>query len=147
VAANLGIWELIRAKEVRIEDCTQQARELLSHLTIEQLFDRRTWRRLAFFAKITPQGELLPVRAPYDGRTMSTGLNHLYSDQPIWSAGLDLAAALDGKVPKVIEAFRLLPVGIQDGLSSIQLEKHTFDPSSEDFFVKIIEERYRLKHI
>jgi hypothetical protein len=148
VAANLGIWELVRAKQIRIEDCTQKARELLSNLTIEQLLDRSTWRRLAFFAKIRPQGELLPVRAPYDGKTLSTGVNHLCSEQSMWYAGPDLAAAsLHGKTPEVIEAFRLVPVGIQDGLHPIQLGTHTFDPSTEDFFVKIIEGRYRLKRM
>jgi hypothetical protein len=148
VAANLAIWELVRAKEIRIEDCTQEARELLSSLTVEQLLDRSTWRRLAFFANIMPKGELLPVRARYAGKTLSTGVNHLYSEQSIWSAGPDLAASsLDGKAPEVIEAFRLVPVGIQDGLQPIQLGTHTFDPSSEDFFVKIVEERNRLKRI
>lgn len=146
VAANLGIWELIRAKEMRIEVCTQEAREFLSNLRIEQLLDRRTWRRLAFFAKIKPEGELLPVRAAYDGKTLSTGVNHLYSEQRTWYSAPDLAAAsLHGKAPEIIEAFRLVPVGIQDGLQPIRLGTQSFDPSDEDFFVKIIEERYRLK--
>jgi len=56
-----------------------------------------------------------------------------------------MAAALQGKVPEIIEAFRLTPVGVQDGLKPIRLGMCTFDPSSEDFFVKIVEERYRLK--
>jgi len=57
VAANLGIWELIRAQDIRIEDCTREAREFLSNLTVEQLLDRSVWPRLAFFAKIKPHGE------------------------------------------------------------------------------------------
>lgn len=50
MAANLGIWELIRAQEVRVECCTQEVKALLSGLTLEQLFNCEIIRQLAFFA-------------------------------------------------------------------------------------------------
>jgi len=146
MAANLGVWELIRAKEVRVEYCTQWAREFLAHLTLEQLFNREIIRQLAFFAKIRPQGDLLPSRIKYDGENPTIGINHLHSEKALWSAGPDLAAdVLNGRVPEVLEAFRLAPEGVQEGLQDVRIGKRVFHPATDNFFTAIIEERQSLK--
>ena len=131
MAADLGIWELIRAREVRVECCTEQVKALLSGLTLEQLFNSEIIRQLAFFAKTKLQGQLLPVRALYDGETHTIGINYLRAQMPLWYAGPDLAAArIDGNAPEILEAFRLVPVGIQDGLKDkIRLGKRLFHPN------------------
>ena len=147
MAADLGIWELIRAREVRVECCTEQVKALLSGLTLEQLFNSEIIRQLAFFAKTKLQGLVLPVRALYDGETHTIGINYLRAQMPLWYAGPDLAAArIDGNAPEILEAFRLVPVGIQDGLKDkIRLGKRLFHPKSDNFFTAIIEERQSLK--
>ena len=146
MAANLGVWNLIRAREVRVEICTEEVKELLSHLTLEELFNRNVIRQLAFFAKIKPRGALVPCRAKYDGESATIGINHLYSEKALWLAGPDLATAiLDGPVPEVLEAFRLIPEGVQTGLKEVRIGKRSFDPTTDDFFTAIIEERQSLK--
>src|SRR5205807_952501 len=58
----------------------------------------------------------------------------------------DLAAAvLNGRVPEVSEAFRLVPEGVQDGLKEVRIGKRTFHPATDNFFTAIIEERQSLK--
>jgi hypothetical protein len=146
-AVLLGIWSLLRAKEIEVQDCTVEVRRILQSLTLEQLFDKKTWPNLAFFAKIRPQGDVLTVRALYDGKSATIGINHFYSDIPFYYSGPDLAGSkiLSGRVPEVIEAFRLVPRGIQADLKQIAIGKRLFDPITRDLFLHIIEERQRLK--
>lgn len=147
-AALLGIWNLLRARTIQVQDCTQEVQQLLDSLTLDQLLDKKTWSKLGFFAKIKPAGDIVPVRAPYDEESRTIGINHLYSDE-LWFAGPDLAASKvlnDNKAPEILEAFRLVPHGTQRGFKQVKLGKRDFNPSREDFFVRIIEERQALKH-
>ena len=57
---------------------------------------------------------------------------------------LDLVASvlLTGQVPEVLEAVELVPVGQQDGLRTVALRGQvSIDPSREDFFRRLVEER------
>jgi hypothetical protein len=143
----LALWRLLTAKKVQVRDATREVRAGLKSATVQQLLDPRTWRKLAFFALIQPQGDVLPVRAVYgnsgaDGET-NIGLNPLTSDKPLWFAGPDVVASLlqTGKRPKIIRAIRFEAVGVQKGMKSAQLGKGSIDPYRDDFFRKVIEER------
>src|SRR5690348_5368089 len=71
---------------------------------------KATWHKLAFFALVRPADDLLPIRALYgEAGNTNIGLNPLTSDKPIWYAGPDFAASvlLTGRVPEIIEAFRI----------------------------------------
>ncbi|HEY1654244.1 MAG TPA: hypothetical protein VGF86_03935, partial [Candidatus Tumulicola sp.] len=79
-------------------------------------------------------------------------INHLHatSDDPkdgLWYALPDLVASvlLTGRVPAVVEAFRIVPKGPLPGLAPIRLRGTvTVDPRRQDFFRTVIEERKRL---
>jgi hypothetical protein len=147
VNALLGIWPLLVAQDLRVQNMTKKIRNLLANLTLEQLLDPDIWLRLGFFALIEPHGDILPVRTCYSetGET-NIGRNPLTSKEPIWYAGPDLAAAvlLTGRSPKIIRAIRLVPVGIQNGLVSTVLGDRTIDPSRDNFFTAVIENRKQL---
>jgi hypothetical protein len=74
------------------------------------------------------------------------GLNYLYapSDKPedgLWYALPDLAASvlLTGRIPRVVEAFRIVPTGQLEGLRPITLRGAVpIDPRRDDFFRKVI---------
>ena len=89
----------------------------------------------------------MPVRTVYgDGRVSNEtniGLNPLTSKKPIWFAGPDIvgSALLTGKAPKILRAIRFEAVGVQKGMKSVDLGKGSIDPSHNDFFRKVIEER------
>ena len=121
-------------------------------MTPEWVLDASNWKRLAGFARIVPDGDVLPLRAKYRGNCWQIGVNYVHasSDDPkdgLWYAWPDLVASvlLTGKVPRD-----------RGGLSnradrqSQRLEEVSFrgqvpiDPRSQDFFKPVIEERARL---
>lgn len=67
----------------------------------------------------------------------------------MWAAGPDLVASglLTGKVPEIVEAFRLVPVGRQSGLRPVALQNQVeIDPARENFFKRLVEERQLARH-
>jgi hypothetical protein len=143
----LGLWSLLTAEEVRVRDVTQEVRALLQSLSPDQLLDQRTWPKLAFFAMIQPDDDMLPVRTIYgdgqSGNQTNIGLNPLTSGKPICFAGPDVVGStlLKGRPPKILRAIRIEPVGIQKEMKSVVLGTGSIDPYRDDFFRKVIEER------
>jgi len=147
VAALLNLWPLLVAADLKVEKCTVEARNILDRISSETLLDPSMWQDLAFFACIKPAGDNLPVRSLY-GETGNTniGLNPLTSKEPIWYAGPDLAASKlkTGHAPTVIQAFKVIPQGLQEGIKATHIGTRKFNPSTDDFFRIIIEERKSL---
>jgi hypothetical protein len=151
VDALLGIWDVLTAKQLTIEDATKEVRSLVAGVTLENLFQPDIWKELKFYAQIVPDQDILPVRSVYDSKsgTCNIGLNKLRWKQPIWVAGPDLVASviLSGHIPDVRKAIRIVPDGKQSGLKSVSLRSAiTVDPETEDFFTRVIEYRKQNKH-
>jgi hypothetical protein len=150
VDALLGIWDVLTAERLTTVDATDGVRALLAKVTLDDLFRPAFWKHLNFYARIVPEGDVLPVRSVYDGKsgTCNIGLNALHWKQPMWIAGPDLVASilLSGHNPNVLEAFRIVPNRKQRGLRPIQLRGAiSVDPRKEDFFTRVIEYRKRNK--
>jgi hypothetical protein len=143
----LGLWRVLTARKLRVRDATREVRMLLRSLTPDHLLDQRTWRKLSFFALVQPDGDILPVRTVYGdehaGEQTNIGLNPLSSTKPMWFAGSDVVASLllNRKIPKILRAIRIEPVGVQKGMRSVNLGTGSIDPYKDDFFRKVIEER------
>jgi hypothetical protein len=150
VDALLGIWNVLTAERLTTEDATEDVRALLARVTLDDLFQPTFWKQLNFYARITPEGDILPVRSLYDSKsgTCNIGLNDLHWKQPMWVAGPDLVVSilLSGRIPNVQEAFRLFPHGKQGGLKPVKLRGAiSVDPRKEDFFTRVIEYRKQNK--
>lgn len=149
VDALLGIWNVLTAARLTTEDATEDVRALLAKVTLDDLFQPAFWKQLNFYARIVPEGDILPVRSVYGGKsgTCNIGLNALRWKQPMWVAGPDLIAILlSGRIPDVQEAFRIVPHGQQRGLRPIKLRGAiSVDPRKEDFFTRVIEYRQQNK--
>lgn len=148
VNALLGNWDVLKARDVRFRPCTGKVRKWLATMTFEDTFNASFWKNLSFFALVKPEKDILPVRTVYNGRTRNIGLNYLSSQKPIWYAGPDIVASalLQGKIPRVIKAVRMQPNGQQKNLTNTDLAKMVpIDPRKDDFFVRVIEQRNRLK--
>src|ERR1700676_749910 len=133
------------------EDATDDVRTLLATFTLDGLFQPAFWKQLNFYARIVPDGDILPVRSVYDSKsgTCNIGLNALNWKQPMWIAGPDLIASvlLTGYFPNVREAFRIVPHRKQRGLRPVKLRGAILvDPRKEDFFTRVIEYRKQNKH-
>lgn len=148
VNALMGFSRFLTAERLRIEDATEKVRQLLANILPDIVLDQDFWKQLPFFALVKPTGSILPVRTTYDGETDNIGVNPLTSERPIWYAGPDLVAAalLGGPLPKIIEAFRVVPEGQQEGLKPVALRSMVeIDPRTGDFFRSVIEARSRIK--
>lgn len=150
VDALLGIWDVLTAERLITEDATQDVRALFAKVTLDDLFQPALWKRLNFYALVTPDGDILPVRSVYDDKsgTCNIGLNALHWKQPMWVAGPDLVASvlLSGHIPNIKEALRIVPHGMQPGLNTINLRGAiSVDPTKEDFFTRVIEYRKQNK--
>ena len=150
VNANMGLWRLHTAQRIETEPCAADVRAMLASVSVERLCDPATWPAMTFYARIVPDGDVLPVRATYGkgGGTWNIGVNPFTDDQPHWYAGPDLVASvlLTGKVPTVLDAFRLVPKGRQSTLRPVSLRGTVpVHPAAGDFFRTVIEERKRAK--
>ena len=150
VNALIGLWRMLTAERLKVQVATEEVRAFLATVTLERCFEKALWADLRFFAKIQPQGDILPVRASYGTKAdnPTIGLNPLTSPVPHWVAGPDLVASvlLTGKQPEVLEAIRFVPVGQQADLEPVVLRNQVHvDPRKEDFFQRVIEERQKAR--
>jgi hypothetical protein len=154
--ALLRTWDLLTAADYQVDDVTDRARALLASLTLDGLFDPATWPELSFFAKLIPNGDILPVRTKWNaGDARQIGINPLTTEDAIWYAGPDLAASvlLSGKVPQIEEAFAIVPkrgksgrILRNRGMRPVKLlDAIPIDPRRENFFTRVIEARQLAK--
>jgi hypothetical protein len=137
-------WTVLTAESVTFPDATEEVRQLLSKITLEQCFGRSTWHHFRFFALVRPDNDILPVRAVYNGTTQNIGINYLTSKEPIWFAGPDIIASilLTGRIPHIKKAIRIAPGGKQRGLSSTSLRGMVkVDANKDNFFKHVVEQR------
>lgn len=148
VNALLGNWNVLKAKQIRFENCLRSAKRLLSKATLADAFSPGFWKQLSFFVLIKPEDDILPVRTVYNGRTQNIGINNLRSRKPIWYAGPDAVASalLTGKAPKILKAVRMVRVKEQEVLRRTNLGGMvSIDPRADDFFVRVVEKRNDFK--
>ncbi|HEY1866743.1 MAG TPA: hypothetical protein VGG70_00510 [Candidatus Cybelea sp.] len=155
VNALMGLWKFVTAENVCVVHMeVSETVDILRTITAEKLFDPATWSTLTAFARVIPSGDILPTRAKYslESNDYQVGLNYLSADgddpkDGLWYALPDLAASvlLTGRVPRVVEAFRIVANGQLRTLRPITLRGAVeVDPWRDDFFRKVIEERKRL---
>ena len=110
VNALMELWQFLIADGLKIEDEREPIQRFLDGITVADCFDPKTWKNFTFYARVIPDGHVLPVRARYgDGDAFNIALNPMTSNTPLWYAGPDLIQSklLTGSAPKVIEAFRI----------------------------------------
>jgi hypothetical protein len=140
----LDNWSVLTAESVTFPDATNEVRQFLSQITLEQCFVRDMWPQFKFFALVRPDNDVLPVRTFYNGVTQNIGINYLSSKEPIWFAGPDIIASvlLTGKVPHIEKAIRVVPHGKQTGLKTVSLRSMVeVDAAKDSLFKHVIEQR------
>src|SRR5206468_4320084 len=122
-AALINTWELEIARELKVKDVTEEAKNILNQITVKNLLDKKFWPNLRFMAKVIPEGQPFPLRTHYNdenGEDTNIGFNPLFSETPMWMAAPDIAnAILNGGKVKIVKAIALIPVGVQSGLKKI----------------------------
>ena len=155
VNSLMDLWRFVIAREVRVvEHCQAEIKRFLSTLTPEKLFCPKTWKRLPAFVKVIPNGDLLPSRAKYSSASndWQVAVNHLYASDNAASEGLwfslpDVVASvlLTGRIPQIVDAFKLIPFGKLSGLRPVMLGGEVIvNPRTQDLFRTVIEQRKSL---
>jgi hypothetical protein len=153
VNALMKLWSLVIADRIEVRDATEDVIQLLEGLNLQRVFDPDFWPGLCVLVELLPQGDILPVRARYQGLSSTNsgfqiGVNALSSNVPRWYALPDVVASclLSRRVPKVLRALRLEPHGIQEGLRPVALRgEFSIDPRSEDLFQTLVKKRRALR--
>jgi hypothetical protein len=154
VNSLMGLWQFVIAKEIKIsENCQKEISEFLHKVSVDLLFTKDAWKDFSAFVQIVPDGDIVPSRSKYSAASndWQVGVNRLYSDaanpDALWYSLPDIVASviLTGRVPKIVDAFRLNAVGKSSGLRPVALRGNVeVDPRQSDFFKVVIEERKRV---
>ena len=122
-AVLLGWWRLKLAAQLRRQNKTEELGALCAEVAagdVSAFFDRRTWSHFGFtICEVVCDGEPWPVEAP-DGDYPQghSGMRPVRCPVPLPFTWPDVvnAALLSGRVPHIVSATRLVPVGRQPGL-------------------------------
>ncbi|MGC2406130.1 MAG: hypothetical protein WA431_06950, partial [Candidatus Cybelea sp.] len=155
VNALMGLWKFVVAENVSaVPMDVSETTDFLRTISVDKAFDPAMWTNLTAFARVIPEGDILPTRATYsrESNDYQVGVNYLYGDATnegdgLWYALPDLAASvlLTGRIPRIVDAFRIVANGQLRSLRSITLRGAVaIDQRKDDFFRKVIEERKRL---
>lgn len=139
-----GLWGMLTADLITADDATDGVRDLLDRVTVEECYRPDTWRDLVGVAQILADGDVLPVRAPFErGSSPVIGLQPVYSNKPTWFTIADLVASkiLTGRVPTIVRAVRFVGHGKADTLKTSTLSSLKVDPTIGDMFRSVIEMR------
>jgi hypothetical protein len=105
--------------------------------------------KLVAIVQILPNNDILPVRAIYgeDKNVYNIGINYATSETPLWYTLLDVIVfkLLTGKVPKILRSISFRPIGIQEGLKSIEIPGGLKLSPSDDFIKSLIEYRREIQ--
>ena len=149
ITMEMDLWKFMIAESLEIKDVTDEIRDMLSNLTLKYLQNKGKWIDFVVMVKLHPEGDILPVRMDYKGSNTgyNVGVNYLSSDNELWYALPDVIASviLTGKVPKIIEAIRFIPKGIQKDLRRSQILGIDIDPSKNNLVQVLVEERQKIK--
>src|ERR1035437_2328687 len=155
VNSLMGLWRFVTATEIRIvEHCKSDVETFLRNISNQQLFEPDTWKKLCAFVQIIPDGDILPSRSKYSmtSNDWQVAVNHLHGEgdrlkTALWLSLPDVVASviLTGRIPRIIDAFRIESRGTLPSLKPIRLRGAIdADPRNQDFFKIAIEERKRL---
>jgi hypothetical protein len=156
VNSLMDLWSFVTANEIKIvEHCQAEVEIVLRQVTVDALFKPAIWKRLTAFVRIIPDGDILPSRGRYSIQSddWQMAVNQLYGcndspDEALWFSLPDVVASVllnEGRIPEIVDAFRIEPHGRLRGLKSTKLRGQIdVDPGKQDFFRVVIEERKRL---
>ena len=150
VCTLMGLWRFVIAQGTERRDSTKEIRALVNSISLEELQRPEFWTQLTTLVRVKPGADIFPVRAKYDGKSPTIGLNYLTSEFLLW---FTLADVIDsklqgGKSPEILEAITFSPKEPQSGLRAISIAgnpNYRVDPLKDDFFKRLIDLRSAIK--
>jgi hypothetical protein len=139
----MGLWEFVISEGIKPTDATAETREFLETVALADLQNPATWRRLTTLVRVKPKADLFPVRAKYDERTYTIGLNYLTTEGSLWYTLADciVAKLLTGQAPEIEQAITYRPGPRQAGLKPVKIlgrGDYPINPYTDDFYLSLI---------
>ena len=143
----LGLYDYLIAERTEYVDDTINVKKLLEEITLEDLRNPETWKKLIALVEIKPDDDLLPVRAEYSKDIFTVGLNHISCKKALYYGlpSIILSKLLTGKIPKIKSAIRFVPIGRQSTMKKSKILGMNIDPNKENIFKILVEERHKAK--
>jgi len=144
-----GMYQLLIAEKIIHKETTKVTQEFLDEITIPEINQPESWKKMLTICRIVPDDDVLPVRSDYRTKALNTGINHLRSEDgtALWFTLPDLIQSklTKGKTAKILEAITFSPQGVQSGLKDIEVLNGINLKKGEDLFKKLIECRFELQ--
>ena len=146
VNSLMGLWDFVIADGMTWADTTTETQEFLTNVTLADFQTKDTWKRLRTLVRIKPDKDIVPVRAKYDGKVNTIGLNYLTFEDSLWYTLADVVTSklLTGKPPTIEEAITFTPGPPQKDLKPVDLfgnPDYRVDPCQHDVFNRFIDLR------
>lgn len=145
----MDLWDFLIAGKIECVEDTKNVKQFVNDVTLEDLENPETWKKLNAMVQILPENDILPVRMRYDKKehTFNICVNYVSSKISLWYALPDIIVSklLTGKTPKILRAIRFLPKGKQL-LSKTKILGIKIDPNKENLFKTLIEKREEYKN-
>lgn len=152
VNALMGLWSFLTADGYTQKDTTEETQALLDRITLDDIQDPQTWRRITTIVRLKPKQDVLPLRTRYtrDKDNLIIGLNVVSSDLSLNYTLADLIASklLTGKTPQIEQAITYRPGDPQSDLKPIRIFgrfEYQIDPMKDDVFVGLVDMRDEAK--
>lgn len=143
-----NLWQYVIAEKIIHIDATNEVQNLIDNFTINDVQDKALWEKLPCMVQIIPDEDVLPIRAQFgDKHAWNIGTCTVSGTEPMWYG---LADVLQSKLhtrksPKIIQAIKFVPQGIQKNLKCIEIQGIKIDPYKGDLYKNLIEYRQELK--
>ncbi|MGI0047512.1 MAG: DNA polymerase, partial [Nitrosotalea sp.] len=143
-----NLWKFVIADYIEYKEATREISDFIDKFTLADVQNPQNWARLQALVLIEPLDDVLPLRAKYGQKHVwNIGISHVASKTPLWYSLADVIASKSytGRTPKILKAYKFVPVGIQKNLKTINIHGIEIDPYKDDLFKKLIEYRQTLK--
>jgi len=146
VNSLMGLWDFVIADGMTWHDSTLETQAFLHRVSVADMQRPDAWRKFRTLVRLKPDQDILPIRARYDGKVNTIGLNYLSSSKPLWFTLADclVSKLLSGKMPIIEEAISFVPGPPQKDLRPVDLfgdPAYRVDPLEHDVFNRLIDLR------
>ncbi len=149
VCTLMDLWRFVITDKIIHQDVTQEIQNLINNFTVEDIQDKSLWEKLPCIVQLVPDEDVLPIRVKFGQKhAWNIGICNVSGSEPTWYGLADVLASKmhTGKSPRIIQAIKFVPQGVQKNLKEIEIQGVKINPYSDDLFKKLIEHREELKN-
>jgi hypothetical protein len=144
-----NLWKFVIADHIEYQEATNEITDFIEKFALGDIQKPENWVKLQGLVQIEPENDVLPIRSRYGQKNVwNIGISHVTSKTPLWYSIADVIASklYTGRPPKILKAYKFIPVGVQENLKTIKIHGMEINPYKDDLFKKLVEYRQELKN-